>query len=168
MGTQHDAPGRITSLPRYIGHHRRPPGPPAEQEGVGAGCQGCPIQNPRPHLAPPQRRGGCQGEALQLRPGRQCQEPQGPRHPDRRGGVKPSSGGNERMMEEWSTERVSPTLGPSADEPTTERAVGVWCFLERKADDNTKRVPLVWSWWQLAFRSFSTASSFASPRIKVI
>lgn len=57
---------------------RCPRRPSAEQEDMGAGCQGCPVQTPHPHQPTEKRRGGRQGEALQLRSGRQRQEPQGP------------------------------------------------------------------------------------------
>jgi hypothetical protein len=66
-----------------IGHQRRPSRPPIEQEGVGVRCQGRSLQATSPNFAETKRRGGRQGEALQLRSGCQRREPQG--HADGRG-----------------------------------------------------------------------------------
>ena len=97
-----------------LGHDRCPPRSSAEQEGVGTGYQGRAFQTPGPHLAEAKRRGGRQGEALQLRRGSERQEPQGPTNCDR-GRVKGGVGckGNDKKLTDYGLVMVQGGIGLS-------------------------------------------------------
>lgn len=48
-----------------------------EQEGLGSRYQGCPVQAASQDIEKAKRRGGREGEAVQLRAGGECEESQG-------------------------------------------------------------------------------------------
>ena len=61
-----------------VGHERCPARPPAEQEGLGVRHQRRTIPSAGTHIAKAKRRGGCQGEAVQLCASGQCEESEEP------------------------------------------------------------------------------------------
>ena len=61
----------------FSGHARRPVRPAAQQEGLGVWHQGRTFPSARANLEKAKRRGGCKGEAVQLRTSGECEESQG-------------------------------------------------------------------------------------------
>ena len=61
----------LSHLIIHTGHERRPPRPTAEQESLGIWYQGRAFQTTRTNQQKTKRRGGREGEVVQLRTGRE-------------------------------------------------------------------------------------------------